>query len=231
MDGTLINTEDLYTEASSELLAQYDKGPLTWDFKIKLQGLPGPKANELMVQNYELPITPEEFTEKVLVIQSKIWHKAQFLPGAQELITHLKNNNVPISLGTSSNKINFERKTQHLPLILDVFGNHIVTGDDTRIPRGKGKPNPHIWYTCLGEINKEREAKGLECIKLEECLVFEDGIPGVLSGLAADCHVIWIPHPDAGPYIGEIKTQLAEKKLDILEELTQFDVSRISIDN
>ena len=38
MDGLLINTEDIYTETLNETLAEFGKGPLTWDVKIKLQG-------------------------------------------------------------------------------------------------------------------------------------------------------------------------------------------------
>lgn len=41
MDGLLINTEDIYTETLNETLAEFGKGPLTWDVKIKLQGASG----------------------------------------------------------------------------------------------------------------------------------------------------------------------------------------------
>lgn len=223
MDGTLLNTEDIYTEAATELLAEYGKGPLTWDVKIKLQGLPGPHANEIMFQTYELPLSVDEFTKKNMEIQATKWHKTEFLPGARDLLAHLKENNIPVALGTSSNKVNFERKTSHLPEFLEFFGDQIVTGDDPRIPRGKGKPHPFIWYTCLEGINKEWATKGLEAIKPEECLIFEDGIPGVFSGLAADAHVIWIPHPDAHEHLKPVKDQLAGKKIKIINSLSDFE--------
>lgn len=41
MDGLLINTEDIYTETLNETLAEFGKGPLTWDVKIQLQGASG----------------------------------------------------------------------------------------------------------------------------------------------------------------------------------------------
>ncbi|CAH6722139.1 hypothetical protein CLIB1444_08S02762 [[Candida] jaroonii] len=226
MDGTLLNTEDIYTEAFTDLLAEFGKGPLTWDIKIQLQGLPGPHANQLMIQHYDLPISSEEFLEKAMAIQEKKWHKSGFLPGALELLKYLKENDIPVALGTSSNMINFQRKTGHIPEISEVFGDHIVTGDDARIPRGKGKPNPHIWYVCLEGINKERESKGLDTIKPEECLVFEDGIPGVRSGLAAGAHVIWIPHNDAHPYIEPVKQELSDHKIEIINSLTDLDKSK-----
>lgn len=45
MDGLLINTEDIYTEVTNELLAEHGKGELTWDVKITLQGRPGPEVS------------------------------------------------------------------------------------------------------------------------------------------------------------------------------------------
>ncbi|EGV66757.1 beta-phosphoglucomutase family hydrolase [Yamadazyma tenuis] len=226
MDGTLLNTEDLYTEATSDLFKEFGKGPLTWDVKIKLQGLPGLEATKIIIDHYQLPITAEEFAKKAMEIQATKWHRANYLPGAFEILAHLKQNGIPIALGTSSNKLNFERKTNHLEGFTDFFGDHIVTGDDTRIPKGKGKPEPYIWYVCLGSLNEHRKSQNLEPIKPEECLVFEDGIPGVLSGLAADAHVIWVPHPEAHAYIGPVKEKLAGRKMQILNSLTEFPIER-----
>lgn len=223
MDGTLLNTEDIYTEAASDLLALYGKGPLTWDVKIKLQGLPGPKANEIMILHYQLPLTVDEFTEKNMEIQSTKWHKTDYLPGAKQLLESLKEHKIPIALGTSSNVVNLNRKTDHLPDFKNFFGPHITTGDDTRIPKGKGKPEPFIWYVCLGSLNDERKQQGLEPIKPEECLIFEDGIPGVLSGLRSDGHVIWIPHPDAHEHIEPMKQKWQGEKLAVIDTLETFE--------
>lgn len=224
MDGTLLNTEDIYTEVSSELLAQYGKGPLTWDIKLQLQGLPGPHANELVIKHYDIPLTVEEYTEKIMDIQKTKWHKCTFLPGVEDMLKKLKEKSVPMALGTSSNTVNFERKTQHLTTFLDFFGDQIVTGDDGRIPRGKGKPHPYIWYVCLEGLNKQRQAQGLETIQPHECLIFEDGVAGVYSGLSADAHVIWIPHPEAKEHILPIKDTLKDKKLEVIDSLENFNV-------
>lgn len=31
----------------------------------------------------------------------------------------------------------------------DLFGKHIITGDHSQIPKGKGKPHPYIWLLAL----------------------------------------------------------------------------------
>lgn len=228
MDGTLLNTEDIYTEASSEVLARYGKGPLTWDVKLDLQGRPGPEATKIVVKHYQLPVTPEDFMEETFKVQEKKWHRSGYLPGALELLQYLKEQNVPIALGTSSNKVNYTRKTAHLPGF-DLFEEHIVTGDDTRIPPGRGKPNPDIWLVCLESINARRLADGLEIIDIEECLIFEDGIPGVISGVNARGTVVWIPHPEARELLVGREEGIIGSSGEIIESLRHFDKSKYGL--
>ncbi|KAI3405448.1 hypothetical protein KGF56_001747 [Candida oxycetoniae] len=223
MDGTILNTEDIYTEAASELLRQYGKGPMTWDVKIKLQGRPGLEATKIMIEEYDLPLTAQEFANKAMAIQADKWHKARFLPGALELLQYLYENGVPIALGTSSNTINFERKTKHLQHGFEYFQGHIVTGDDERIPEGRGKPHPDIWFACLDSLNNERKLKGQEQLTIEQCLIFEDGIPGVVSGIAAHAHVIWIPDPNALTVLAGEEYEIIGENGEIIQSLEHFD--------
>ena len=45
--------------------------------------------------------------------------------------------------------------------------------------------------------------EGEEEIRPEECLVFEDGIPGVVAGRRAGMRVVWCPHEGlAGLWVG-----------------------------
>jgi pseudouridine-5'-monophosphatase len=229
MDGTLLNTEDIYTEVSSELLAKFGKGPMTWDVKINLQGRPGPEATQIMIDHYQLPLTTEEFTQLTTEIQADKWQKSKFLPGALELIEYLNTKEIPIALGTSSNSINFEKKTKHLQHGFKYFGEHIVTGDDPRIPKGRGKPHPDIWIVCLATLNKTRKLQGLEEVLLEECLIFEDGIPGVVSGIAANSHVIWIPDVNALEVLNGKEHEIIGSNGEILESLIHFDKEKYNL--
>lgn len=232
MDGTLINTEDIYTEAATELLALYGKGPLTWDIKIDLQGRPGPDAAQKVVDFYDLPITNEELMKKLFEIQKDKWDRSAFLPGALELLEYLIKHDIPIGLATSSNTLSYHKKTDHLAQGFSLFDGHIVTGDDPRIPPGCGKPKPDIWHACLKSINDSREKKGLEAIKMEECLIFEDGIPGVFSGKNTDGYVIWIPHPGALKQLNGKETEIIGEhdEGEILESLEEFDKAKFGLD-
>ena len=70
-----------------------------------------------------------------------------------------------------------------------------MLGDDPRIPPGKGKPAPDIYLLALETINQGIRAQGTEKeIIPEECLVFEDSVPGIEAGRRAGMRVIWCPH-------------------------------------
>lgn len=102
-----------------------------------------------------------------------------------------------MALATSSHAINFKLKTAHLqPLFAHFPEANRVLGDDKRIPKGKGKPAPDIYLLALKTINDGLRAKGEPEITPEECLVFEDSVPGVEAGRRAGMRVIWCPHPE-----------------------------------
>lgn len=84
-----------------------------------------------------------------------------------------------------------------------------MLGDDIRIPEGRGKPSPDIYLVALKAINSTLDP-GEEEIKPEECLVFEDGIPGVVAGRRAGMRVVWVPHEGlAGICVGREEEVLA----------------------
>lgn len=200
MDGLLIDSEDLYTICTNEVLHEYGKGDLPWSIKAQLQGRPGPEAGRLFYDWAQLPCSSEEYMEKVQALQRKYFPTAKPLPGVPQLLKALSgpvNPDLHLALATSSHKGNFHLKTDHLKDLFTVFPEaNQVTGDDPRVPSGRGKPAPDIYLVALKTINDVRRAKGLPGdIKPKECLVFEDSVPGVESGRRAGMQVVWCPHP------------------------------------
>lgn len=223
MDGLLLNTEDTYTLTLNEILAQYGKGPLTWDLKIRLQGLPGDKAGRLVIDHYQLPLTVEEYEKLNLEIQSKKWSECNFLPGALELLQYLHFLGIPTALCTSSTNLKYEQKTSHLKENFKLF-DAIITGDDSRIPLGRGKPSPDIWQVGLRELNEKFNSQ----IKPEECLVFEDGVAGVRAGVTFGAYVIWVPHPEAHEHLGN-KDEILNGRGTSLYSLEKLDKSKVGL--
>ncbi|KAH7163517.1 HAD-like domain-containing protein [Dactylonectria estremocensis] len=219
MDGLLLDTEDIYTLCVNMILEKYGKGTLPWSIKAKLQGRPGPAANKLFSDWAKLPITSEEYIAENTVLQKKLFPHTKPLPGVPEMLGSLgrtrywevkdgaaaedakvngrdrEAHRVHIALATSSHLGNFLVKTSHLEELFSVFpSNRRVLGDDTRLQPGRGKPLPDIFLLALKTINDSLPA-GEAPIKPEECLVFEDSVPGVEAGRRAGMRVIWCPHP------------------------------------
>ncbi|SCU92062.1 LAFA_0F07734g1_1 [Lachancea sp. 'fantastica'] len=223
MDGLLINTEDLYTVVTNEILAEFGKGPLTWDVKIQLQGLPGPQASTKILEHYKIPLTLAELDQRNLELQHKKWPTCSFLPGALELIRYLHSKKVPIALCTSSAKHKYEGKTGHLKQGFELF-DVIITGDDPRIPPGRGKPFPDIWQIGLAQLNEKFGSD----ICPDECIIFEDGLPGVAAAKAAGAYVVWVPHPDALEVLGDLEAVLSGKG-EVLNSLAQLDKAKFGL--
>ncbi|VEU20330.1 DEKNAAC101118 [Brettanomyces naardenensis] len=193
MDGLLINSEELYTQSFSEVLRRFGREQgLTWDVKVKLQGLQGPEACQVLVDEYDLgDVTNNlEMFRLTSEAQGKLWPTVQFLPGALELLKYLHSKKVPIALCTSSNYDKYEMKTTYLKEGFNAFGDNIITGDHPDVI-GKGKPLPYVWWAGLDKINKDRADD--DKIKPEECLVFEDAVSGFISGKRSKAYVIWVP--------------------------------------
>jgi pseudouridine-5'-monophosphatase len=130
----------------------------------------------------------------------------------------LKKRGVEMALATSSHRGHFVIKTEHISHLFENFKpEHQILGDDPRIPKGRGKPNPDIYLIALKAINDTLPADTAP-ITPEECLVFEDGVPGVVAGRRAGMRVVWVPHQGlAGELKGkedEVLAGLAEGKGD-----------------
>ena len=101
-----------------------------------------------------------------------------------------------MALATSSHSKNYALKTSHLREMFDVFPErNVVLGDDQRIPTGRGKPAPEIYLLALETINNQLREEGKAEVLPEECLVFEDSVPGIEAGRRAGMRTIWCPHP------------------------------------
>ena len=130
------------------------------------------------------------------------------------LLHTLAANDIHLALATSSHAVNFLLKSTHLGRLFSFFPpRNRVLGDDARIPPGQGKPAPDIYLLALETINAEIRARGNSDereIEPDECLVFEDSVPGVEAGRRAGMRVVWCPHPELlKEYAGREKEVLA----------------------
>ncbi|KAI1491267.1 HAD-like domain-containing protein [Biscogniauxia mediterranea] len=214
MDGLLLDTEDIYTLCINLILEKYDRPQLPWPIKAKLQGRPAAAASLIFHEWAQLPIPESEYAAQVAALQQEHFPNAKPLPGVETLLGDLgrtrwfgKNKStsagaevkkgkwVHIALATSSHTKTFTLKTRNWTELFSVFeSQRRVLGDDPRVAPGRGKPLPDIYLLALKTIN-DSLPEGETPITPEECLVFEDSVPGVEAGRRAGMRVIWCPHP------------------------------------
>jgi pseudouridine-5'-monophosphatase len=216
MDGLLLDSEDKYSICTNAILAKYNRPPIPWSVKAQLQGRPGPTSGAIFKKWAQLPIPWEQYLAEQAALQRKHFPSCKPLPGVEKLLGDLASakagsgGKVHIALATSSHSANFALKTGHLEELFSVFeGHRRVLGDDARIANGRGKPAPDIYLLALQTINSSLEP-GEKEITPEECLVFEDSVPGVEAGRRAGMRVAWVPHPELYThYDGKEKEVLA----------------------
>ena len=169
-------------------------------FSVLLLTRPPIQASKILSEWAQLPISWEVYLQRVHESQKKHFPSCKPLPGVPELLQTLSSRSDPpvyMALATSSHRINYNLKTDHLASLFQVFpSENIVLGDDPRIPPGRGKPAPDIYLLALDTINERLSRDGKPQVNPEECLVFEDSVPGVEAGRRAGMQVVWCPHPE-----------------------------------
>lgn len=217
MDGLLIDSEDAYTLVTNQILRENNRPDLPWRIKAQLQGRPGPAAGRIFHEWAQLPISEAHFMARQRELQAEAFKRCKPLPGVEWMLKTLweqgqmaEGQKVHLALATSSHRGNYKIKTERMNEMFKVFPEScIVTGDDKRIPKGRGKPLPDIYLLALQTVNESLESGEKEVLP-EECLVFEDSVPGVEAGRRAGMRVIWCPHPGLlGEYQGREKEVLA----------------------
>lgn len=201
------------------------------------------QASKIFHDWAKLPITPEEYQEKLVALQDKYFPTCQPLPGVMKLLKDLQSTlatdkPVHVALATSSQSRTFKLKTDHLQDLFAFFPeSRRIRGDDPRIGKGRGKPLPDIYLLALEVINQELRQKGEKEVEPQECLVFEDSVPGVEAGRRAGMQVVWVPYKELlEEYRGREEEVLAgltgehkeEEKSEPEKEATALQAERFS---
>lgn len=211
MDGLLLDTESLYTMAYNRVTQEYGK-TYTWEHKAKIMGFRSSDALQTIINMLQLPITVQVFEDKLAPIYQEVFPKCDVMPGAERLLQHLKDSNVPIALATSSSQESSDLKTQKWKHLFDLFDHKVYGGSDPDVPQGK--PNPDIFLVAAQRFPDTPEPS--------KCLVFEDSPNGVQAAVAARMQVVMVPDP-------QLPKRLTEDATFILESLADFKPERFGL--
>eukprot|EP00210_Caulerpa_lentillifera_P006136 g5863.t1 len=125
-----------------------------------------------LVSVLELPEKPETLLDMSQELLENKFETAPLMPGVLRLLEHFRNNEIPIALATSTDKMNIPKKLKGKEHILEFF-KHV----------SRGKPHPDLFLLTAQRLGA----------KAEECVVFEDSIAGVKAADAAGMQVIFVP--------------------------------------
>lgn len=199
MDGLFANSEPLWLEGETELMARYGH---VWTHEDQVHCLGGPLTR---VGDYMFSLvsaqSPQFFTKTLVeIVVAKLSAGTQLMPGAQKLARVLKESGVPIAMVSAS-----PRNIVNAVLSgVDHDFATTISSDDVK----KTKPDPEGYL-------KAAEFFGVD---ITNCLVFEDSLTGVAAATASGAFLIAVPHfvtVNETPRVRVIKS-LEELNIEVL---------------
>ncbi len=178
LDGVLLDTEKLYTEATQQVVGEFGK-TFDWTLKSQMMGRHELEAAALLVDTLSLPISAETYLERQLPIAERLFRTAEEIAGAAAFVAALSARGYGLAVGTSSTLRLYHLKTAHLPWFSAFTA--IVSGDHAEVRALK--PAPDIFLTAARALGANPS----------RCLVIEDSPAGVLAARAAGMAVVAIP--------------------------------------
>ncbi|CAG8798066.1 18295_t:CDS:2 [Gigaspora margarita] len=134
-----------------------------------------------LINETGINVTVDEFQKERYEINVKKYPFAKLMPGVMRLVKHLKKHRIPMAIASNSFRRSVIVKTSVNIELFNMFDN-VTCADDVK----NLKPAPDLFLAA-------REAIGNP--PTNQCLVFEDSIPGVKAAKNANMNVIWVPDP------------------------------------
>ncbi|KAI4363862.1 hypothetical protein MLD38_020028 [Melastoma candidum] len=172
LDGTLLDTEWGAKGVLKEFLAKYGK---VLDEDNKRFGMTLKESAVAFVNDYQLPLTPDEYVAEIVPMYRQKWALARALPGADRLIKHLRRHGVPLALTSNSLREYIEAKISGKQGWKESF-SVILGSDEVKF----GKPSPDLFLEAARRMG----------VDATQCLVIEDSLVGVQAGKAAQMKVV-----------------------------------------
>lgn len=181
MDGVLLDTEPLYTEAYNRIISPFGAA-LDRATKLEVMGRPAIQNAEHVIRKFSLPLSPDEFMKQREEILLELFEDPPAVPGAAEFVRGLAERGVPMAVATSSSRPMFALKTaKHSWFRLF---QHIVCGDDAEIARPK--PAPDIFLLAAHRLQ----------VPIDSCAIFEDSPAGLDGARASGAFTIALLQDD-----------------------------------
>lgn len=184
LDGILLDTETLYTQAIQAVVSEYGK-QFDWSLKANMIGRDSREGARYLVEALGLPLSGAEFLARRRPHLERLFPDVNEKPGASAFVASLSERGVRMAVATSCERSLTEIKLVKHPW----FGQfeHLVCGDDPGVERLK--PAPDIFLVAASKLG----------VAAADCVVLEDSPAGVDAALAAGMQVVAMPDAELGP--------------------------------
>jgi len=177
MDGTMINNAEYHKRAWQEFLRRHDIELTGEEFKQKVSGKMNDQILELVFGKKLDAKTERSFAEDKEALYRELFkHDIQEIAGLSKVIAELHMRGIRTAIATSAPAKNRDFALKELELEGEF---EVIIGEEHI---SQGKPDPEVYLVA---------ARALK-VAPSECLVFEDSLPGVVSGKSAGMTVVGI---------------------------------------
>ncbi len=178
MDGLMVDTEDLYFQAESEVARRHGK---SFDLQLmqKMMGHKAVRSIQIMMETLGIEGSAREIeTLRDSLYRDLLVKGVKPMHGLFELFEWLEINGFRKAVATSSK-----------PEFKDIIFNHlsledrfevVITADEI----SEGKPSPEIYQLVLRRLG----------LQPRQSIVLEDSAPGLKAAKGADCFCIIVPN-------------------------------------
>lgn len=176
MDGTLVDSMWIWKQIDIDFFKMFNF-EFPGDMQKEIEGMSFYQTALYFKERYKFPISIEEMIEIWNhMAYDKYSKEVYFKEGAKDFLIYCKEHNIKLGIATSNSRFLFDAVREHLKL--DDYFDCMLTGSEII----NGKPAPDVYLKVAEKLG----------VSPEECLVFEDIIPGIMSGHNANMKVVAI---------------------------------------
>ncbi len=191
LDGTLIDSEPNYYQASRRLLARYGVTDFSWEQYARFIGIATHESLETLRREYRLPASLEELlTGKHELYLALAARSTRVFPQMRRLAQRLGAADCPIAVASGSSKdaIRASLSAGGLESLFPVT----VSAEEVE----RGKPAPDVFLETARRLSVEPA----------RCVVLEDSPPGATGAHRAGMRCIAVPSLPGTPQTAEFTT-------------------------
>ncbi len=173
LDGSLVDSMWIWKDIDREYLGRFNI-PLPEDLQSSIEGMSFSETAVYFKEHFPIPDSIEQMkSDWTQMARDKYLHEVPLKNGADRFITYCADHDIRLGIATSNERSLVEGVLQSLGV--SRYFTCIVTGCEVK----RGKPSPDVYLEAARQCG----------VAPESCLVFEDIIPGIQAGKAANMKV------------------------------------------